>query len=250
MTRQSDKKKKQKNRKGHVLWREWEELPDFMRTEAVRPYYDSLNRKKGQLFLKRVFDFTVSSLMLAALSPVLAVLAILIRLDSEGPVFYRQERVTQYGRRFRIYKFRTMVQDADKKGSLVTTQGDARITRMGKKLRGCRLDELPQLINIWKGEMSFVGTRPEVVKYVKQYTDEMYATLLLPAGVTSEASVQFKDEDQRIAEENQKGLSIDEAYVKRILPEKMKWNLKNMEEFNIYKEMRLILKTVYVVVNK
>ncbi|MBS6914789.1 MAG: sugar transferase [Clostridium sp.] len=250
MTRQSDKKKKQKNRKGHVLWREWEALPDFMRTEAVRPYYDSLNRKKGQLFLKRVFDFTVSSLMLAALSPVLAVLAILIRLDSEGPVFYRQERVTQYGRRFRIYKFRTMIQDADKKGSLVTTQGDARITRMGKKLRGCRLDELPQLINIWKGEMSFVGTRPEVVKYVKQYTDEMYATLLLPAGVTSEASVQFKDEDQRIAEENQKGLSIDEAYVKRILPEKMKWNLKNMEEFNIYKEMRLILKTVYVVVNK
>lgn len=250
MTRQSDKKKKQKNRKGHVLWREWEALPDFMRTEAVRPYYDSLNRKKGQLFLKRVFDFTVSSLMLAALSPVLAVLAILIRLDSEGPVFYRQERVTQYGRRFRIYKFRTMIQDADKKGSLVTTQGDARITRMGKKLRGCRLDELPQLINIWKGEMSFVGIRPEVVKYVKQYTDEMYATLLLPAGVTSEASVQFKDEDQRIAEENQKGLSIDEAYVKRILPEKMKWNLKNMEEFNIYKEMRLILKTVYVVVNK
>ena len=151
MTRQSDKKKKQKNRKGHVLWREWEALPDFMRTEAVRPYYDSLNRKKGQLFLKRVFDFTVSSLMLAALSPVLAVLAILIRLDSEGPVFYRQERVTQYGRRFRIYKFRTMIQDADKKGSLVTTQGDARITRMGKKLRGCRLDELPQLINIWKG---------------------------------------------------------------------------------------------------
>lgn len=173
MTRQSDKKKKQKNRKEHILWREWEELPDFMRTEAVRPYYDSLSHKKGQLFLKRVFDFTVSSLMLAVLSPVLAVLAVLIRLDSEGPVFYRQERVTQYGRRFRIYKFRTMVQDADKKGSLVTTQGDARITRIGKKLRGCRLDELPQLINIWKGEMSFVGTRPEVVKYVKQYTDEM-----------------------------------------------------------------------------
>lgn len=250
MTRQSDKKKKQKNRKGHVLWREWEELPDFMRTEAVRSYYDSLNHKKGQLFLKRVFDFTVSSLMLAALSPVLAVLAILIRLDSEGPVFYRQERVTQYGRRFRIYKFRTMVQDADKKGSLVTTQGDARITHMGKKLRGCRLDELPQLINIWKGEMSFVGTRPEVVKYVKQYSDEMYATLLLPAGVTSEASVRFKDEDEIIAAGTEKGVSIDEVYVRQVLPEKMMWNLKNVEEFNIYKEMRLILKTVYVVVNK
>lgn len=248
MTRQSDKKKKQKNRKGHVLWREWEELPDFMRTEAVRSYYDSLNHKKGQLFLKRVFDFTVSSLMLAALSPVLAVLAILIRLDSEGPVFYRQERVTQYGRRFRIYKFRTMVQDADKKGSLVTTQGDARITRMGKKLRGCRLDELPQLINIWKGEMSFVGTRPEVVKYVKQYTDEMYATLLLPAGVTSEASVQFKDEDQRIAAGVEAGRSADEVYVEDVLGEKMEINLKELKEFSVAGNVKTMIRTVRAVI--
>ena len=242
MTRQSDKKKKQKNRKEHILWREWEELPDFMRTEAVRPYYDSLNRKKGQLFLKRVFDFTVSSLMLAALSPVLA---ILIRLDSEGPVFYRQERVTQYGRRFRIYKFRTMVQDADKKGSLVTTQGDARITRIGKKLRGCRLDELPQLINIWKGEMSFVGTRPEVVKYVKQYTDEMYATLLLPAGVTSEASVQFKDEDQRIAAGVEAGRIADEVYVEDVLGEKMEINLQELKAFSVAENIKTMIRTVF-----
>lgn len=248
MTRQSDKKKKQKNRKGHVLWREWEELPDFMKTEAVRPYYDSLNRKKGQLFLKRVFDFTVSSLMLAALFPVLAVLAILIRLDSEGPVFYRQERVTQYGRRFRIYKFRTMVQDADKKGSLVTTQGDARITRMGEKLRGCRLDEIPQLINIWKGEMSFVGTRPEVVKYVKQYTDEMYATLLLPAGVTSEASVQFKDEDQRIAAGMEAGRSSDEVYVEDVLGEKMEINLQELKEFSVVGNVKTMIRTVRAVI--
>lgn len=245
MTRQSDKKKKQKNRKEHILWREWEELPDFMRTEAVRPYYDSLNRKKGQLFLKRVFDFTVSSLMLAALSPVLAVLAILIRLDSEGPVFYRQERVTQYGRRFRIYKFRTMVQDADKKGSLVTTQGDVRITQMGKKLRGCRLDELPQLINIWKGEMSFVGTRPEVVKYVKQYTDEMYATLLLPAGVTSEASVQFKDEDQRIAAGVEAGRIADEVYVEDVLGEKMEINLQELKAFSVAENIKTMIRTVF-----
>lgn len=248
MTRQSDKKKKQKNRKGHVLWREWEALPDFMRTEAVRPYYDSLNRKKGQLFLKRVFDFTVSSLMLAALSPVLAVLAILIRLDSEGPVFYRQERVTQYGRRFRIYKFRTMIQDADKKGSLVTTQGDARITRMGKKLRGCRLDELPQLINIWKGEMSFVGTRPEVVKYVKQYTDEMYATLLLPAGVTSEASVQFKDEERRIVAGVEAGRSSDEVYVEDVLGEKMEINLQELKAFSVAENIKTMIRTVRAVI--
>ena len=246
MNRQSNEMKKQKNRGRHVLWRNWEELPDFMKTEAVRPYYDSLNNKKGQLFLKRVFDFTVSSLMLAALSPVLAVLAILIRLDSEGPVFYRQERVTQYGRRFRIYKFRTMVQDADKKGSLVTTQGDSRITRMGKKLRGCRLDELPQLINIWKGEMSFVGTRPEVVKYVKQYTDEMYATLLLPAGVTSEASVQFKDEDQRIAAGVKAGRSADQVYVEDVLGEKMEWNLRSLRNYSVEKEFRTLIRTVSV----
>ena len=247
MSRQSDKKKRQKNRKRHVLWREWKELPDFMRTEAVRPYYDSLSHKKGQLFLKRVFDFTVSSLMLAVLSPVLAVLAVLIRLDSEGPVFYRQERVTQYGRKFRIYKFRTMVQDADKKGSLVTTQGDARITRIGKKLRGCRLDELPQLINIWKGEMSFVGTRPEVVKYVKQYTDEMYATLLLPAGVTSEASVQFKDEDQRIAAGVEAGRSADEVYVEDVLGEKMEINLKELKEFSMAGNVKTMIRPVRAV---
>lgn len=247
MNRQSNEMKKQKNRGRHVLWRNWEELPDFMKTEAVRPYYDSLNHKKGQLFLKRMFDFTVSSLMLAALSPVLAVLAILIRLDSEGPVFYRQERVTQYGRRFRIYKFRTMVQDADKKGSLVTTQGDARITRMGKKLRGCRLDELPQLINIWKGEMSFVGTRPEVVKYVKQYTDEMYATLLLPAGVTSEASVQFKDEDQRIAAGVKAGRSADQVYVEDVLGEKMEINLQELKMFSVAGNVKTMIRTVRAV---
>ena len=211
----------------------------------MRPYYDSLSHKKGQLFLKRVFDFTVSSLMLAVLSPVLAVLAVLIRLDSEGPVFYRQERVTQYGRRFRIYKFRTMVQDADKKGSLVTTQGDARITRIGKKLRGCRLDELPQLINIWKGEMSFVGTRPEVVKYVKQYTDEMYATLLLPAGVTSEASVQFKDEDQRIAAGVEAGRIADEVYVEDVLGEKMEINLQELKAFSVAENIKTMIRTVF-----
>ena len=244
MSRQSDKKKRQKNRKRHVLWREWKELPDFMRTEAVRPYYDSLSHKKGQLFLKRMFDFTVSSLMLAALSPVLAVLAVLIRLDSEGPVFYRQERVTQYGRRFRIYKFRTMIQDADKKGSLVTTQGDVRITRMGKKLRGCRLDELPQLINIWKGEMSFVGTRPEVPKYVSRYTPEMMATLLLPAGVTSQASIQYKDEDCLL----ENAQDADKTYVEQVLPGKMEYNLKSILEFSLWKDFKTMIDTVVAVV--
>ena len=188
----------------------------------------------------------MSSVMLAALSPVFAALALMIKLDSKGPVFYRQERVTQYGRVFKIYKFRTMVQDADKIGSLVTTSGDERITRVGKRLRGCRLDELPQLINIWKGEMSFVGTRPEVVKYVKQYTREMYATLLLPAGVTSEASVMFKDEDVMIAEGVKEGLSVDEVYVERVLPEKMKGNLDGVRRFSVWGELLVMVKTLKV----
>ena len=147
------------------MLRKWEDLPSYMRTEEVRPYYEVLCKKKKSLAAKRIFDFAVSSAMLVILSPALLVLAGMIKKDSEGPVFYRQERITQYGRKFRIYKFRTMVINADKIGSLVTVGEDPRITKIGKKLRGCRLDELPQLINIWKGEMTFVGTRPEVEKY-------------------------------------------------------------------------------------
>ena len=156
------------------MLRKWEELPAFMQTEEVRPYYEKLTRKWFSLLVKRIFDFAVSSVMLVILSPALLVLAVMIKKDSEGPVFYRQERITQYGRKFRIYKFRTMVINADKIGSLVTVGEDPRITKIGKRLRGCRLDELPQLINIWKGEMTFVGTRPEVEKYVKKLLTTNY----------------------------------------------------------------------------
>ena len=137
-----------------------------MQNDAVAGYYKILKKKKASLVIKRVFDLTVSIAMLVILSPALAVLAALIKLDSKGPVFYRQKRVTACNRTFRIFKFRTMVQNADQIGSLVTVGNDPRITRVGSKIRKCRLDELPQLINIVKGEMSFVGTRPEVRKYV------------------------------------------------------------------------------------
>lgn len=245
------KEKKAERRKAHenrrkALWRSWDELPAFMRTEEVRPYYEALDRKRGSIAAKRAFDFALSSAMLAVLSPVFAVLAVFIKLDSEGPVFYRQERVTQYGRVFKIYKFRTMVQDADRLGSLVTASGDSRITRVGRRLRGCRLDELPQLINIWKGEMSFVGTRPEVVRYVKQYTKEMYATLLMPAGVTSEASILFKDEDEKISEGVREGMSADEVYVKRVLPEKMRGNLYGIRKFSVWGDIWVMVKTLKV----
>ena len=227
------------------MLRKWEELPTFMKTEEVRPYYEKLSRKWFSLFVKRIFDFAVSSVMLVILSPALLVLAVMIKKDSEGPVFYRQERITQYGRKFRIYKFRTMVINADKIGSLVTVGEDPRITKIGKRLRGCRLDELPQLINIWKGEMTFVGTRPEVEKYVKKYKPEMMATLLLPAGVTSEASIQYKDEDKLLADVS--GEDADRVYVEKILPEKMKWNLEEIRKFGFFREIGTMVKTVVAV---
>lgn len=227
------------------MLKKWEELPSFMRTEEVRPYYEKLQKKRFSLVLKRILDFTVSSVMLVILSPALLVLAILIKRDSEGPVFYRQERITQYGRKFWIYKFRTMVVNADRLGSLVTVGEDPRITKIGLRLRGCRLDELPQLINIWKGEMTFVGTRPEVEKYVKEYSPEMMATLLLPAGVTSEASIQYKDEDKLL--EDVSGEDADQVYVKEILPEKMKWNLREMKRFGFMQEIGTMVRTVVAV---
>lgn len=228
------------------MLRKWEDLPAYMRTEEVRPYYAVLCKKKKSLAAKRIFDFAVSSAMLVILSPALLVLAGMIKKDSEGPVFYRQERITQYGRKFRIYKFRTMVINADKIGSLVTVGEDPRITKIGKKLRGCRLDELPQLINIWKGEMSFVGTRPEVEKYVKKYTPEMMATLLLPAGVTSEASIQYKNEDKLLADVS--GDDAERVYIEQILQEKMKWNLTEIKRFGFFREIGTMVKTVVAVV--
>ena len=226
------------------MLKKWEELPKYMRTEAVRPYYESLSRKKFSLWIKRVFDVTVASVMLALLSPVLLVLAFLITKDSKGGVFYRQERVTQYGRKFRIFKFRTMVANADKIGTQVTVQNDNRITKIGEKLRKYRLDELPQLFNIILGDMSFVGTRPESTHYVKCYTPEMYATLLLPAGVTSEASIRYKDE----AELLDQAVNVDEVYVKEVLPGKMKYNLEEIRKFSWWREIGTMVRTVVAVV--
>ena len=226
------------------MLKKWEELPKYMRTEAVRPYYESLSRKKFSLWIKRVFDVTVASVMLALLSPVLLVLAFLIAKDSKGGVFYRQERVTQYGRKFRIFKFRTMVANADKIGTQVTVQNDNRITKIGEKLRKCRLDELPQLFNIILGDMSFVGTRPESTHYVKCYTPEMYATLLLPAGVTSEASIHYKDEAELLDQAD----NVDEVYVKEVLPGKMRYNLEEIRKFSWWREIGTMVRTVVAVV--
>lgn len=222
----------------------WNKLPEKMQTDEVKVYYDMLKKRKGSLFVKRLFDLIVSLIMIIVLSPVLLLLAIWIKADSEGPVFYRQVRVTTGGEEFRIFKFRTMVVNADKIGALITAEHDPRITKVGNKLRKCRLDELPQLFNIFLGEMSFVGTRPEVRKYVDEYTDEMNATLLLPAGVTSLASVCYKDEDEIMAEYTAKGIGTDEAYVKHVLPDKMKYNLEYLRAFSFWGDIGLMIKTV------
>lgn len=222
----------------------WEELPQNMQNDAVRPYYDSLQSKKCSLFLKVVFDRVVSLVMLIGLSPIFVLLAIMIKMDSPGEVFFRQERVTQYGKKFRIHKFRTMVKNAESLGTQVTTKSDMRVTKVGKKLRGCRLDELPQLIDILQGNMSFVGTRPEVTKYVEQYTPEMVATLLLPAGVTSEASIEYKDEERLLADAK----NADKTYVEVVLPQKMEWNLQSLKEFSFAGDIKTMFKTVWTVV--
>ena len=209
-----------------MLVKKWKKLPPEMQNEAVRPYYEKLRKKNFSLFWKRFFDFFVSSIMLIILSSLFLILALAIKIDSRGPVFFRQERVTQYGKKFRIFKFRTMVNNADKMGSQVTVSNDMRITKVGKFIRKCRLDEVSQLIDVWRGKMSFVGTRPEVPKYVERYTDEMLATLLLPAGVTSEASIKFKDEDELLKDVE----NVDDAYVEVVLPKKMEYNLQSLKK--------------------
>ena len=226
------------------MLRKWEDLPKKMQTEAVRPYYEYLNKRRGSLFLKRTFDIVVSTVLLILISPILLILAVMIATDSKGGIFYRQERVTQYGRVFRIFKFRTMVADADKIGTQVTVQNDSRITKIGEKLRKYRLDELPQLLNILMGDMTLVGTRPESIHYVEHYTPEMYSTLLLPAGVTSEASILYSDEAKLLRNAE----NVDKVYVEKILPEKMKYNLEDIRRFSCVKEIGTIFRTVLAVV--
>lgn len=229
-----------------MILKKWEDLPDALRTDAVRPYYEALQKKQGSLVLKRLFDVVVSALLLLLLSPLFLILAVAIKLDSPGTVFFRQLRVTRYGKHFRIFKFRSMVSGADKMGTQVTVGNDKRITRMGKLIRKCRLDELCQIIDVLRGTMTFVGTRPEVPKYVDAYTPEMMATLLLPAGVTSLASIMYKDEDRLLD-----GVEdADTVYVRDILPDKMKYNLKALENFSFFGDIKLMFMTIFAVLGK
>ena len=228
------------------MLRKWEDLPAFMRVPEVRPYWEGLSKKRFQLFLKRIFDFLLALILLVILAIPMIIIAVMIKIEDPGPVFYRQKRVTTYGKKFGIHKFRTMVVNAEKIGTAVTVGEDPRITKVGRKLRRLRLDELPQVLDVITGNMSFVGTRPEAVKYVEQYKPEYNATLLMPAGITSEASIRYKDEDKllNVADD------VDRVYMEQVLPAKMKWNLESVRRFRFLREILTMGRTVLAVLGK
>lgn len=228
------------------MLRRWENLPEFMRTDEIRPYWEILWKLRFSIFLKRVLDIIIAQILLIILVVPMFVISVAIKLDSPGPVIYRQRRVTKYGKIFRIHKFRTMIQDADRFGSSVTSSEDFRITKIGKKIRKLRLDELPQIFDVLEGNMSFVGARPEVIKYVKHYKHEYYATFLMPAGITSEASIKYKDEDRLLTSMQ----NIDQVYIEKILPEKMKWNLEGIKRFGVLRDAVILFRTVFAVLGK
>ena len=225
--------------------RAFDKLPAQFNNDSVKAYYDILSKRGGAIVLKRVFDIIVSLIMLVFLIIPIIIVSVCIKVNSPGPVFFRQERVTKYGKVFRIFKFRTMVVNAESLGSMVTTKGDSRVTAIGKTLRKYRLDELPQIFNVITGDMSFVGTRPEVKKYVDLYKDEYYATLLLPAGITSFTSIMYKDEDKLLASAD----DADEVYINTILPEKMKYNLQYTRDFGFWYDIKIMFKTVIEVIS-
>lgn len=218
----------------------YNKLPAFLKCSEVKPYYDILANRRASIALKRITDLVFAFIMTVVLIIPIAVISIAVKATSEGPVFYRQERVTKYGKIFRIFKFRTMIVNADKLGSLVTTDGDSRVTKIGKFLRKYRLDELPQIFNVWTGDMTVVGTRPEVKKYVDCYEKEYLATLLMPAGITSLASVKFKDEEKLLNNSE----DVDKTYIEKVLPLKMEYNLSYIKKFSFFYDIKLIIKTV------
>ena len=190
--------------------------------------------------MKRLFDVTFAVLGLIALIPLFAVVAILIRLTSPGPVFFRQARVGRNLKPFRIYKFRTMTVDSPNRGPSVTAHGDSRVTRLGRFLRKSKIDELPQIINVLVGEMSFVGPRPEVEEYVKEYPVEFQKILVNRPGMTDLASIEFRNESELL----QNAGNVEELYISEILPVKLKYNLEYLENQSLRYDILLILRTL------
>ena len=218
----------------------WDELPEYMKNDEVRKYYDILSQKKLALFLKRLLDIMISCVLILILIIPMVIIAIIVKCDSKGSVLFRQTRVTTNGKRFKILKFRTMVDGAENLGGLITEANDKRVTKIGEKMRKYRIDEFPQVFIVLVGDMSFVGTRPEVERYVNKYTPEMYATLLTPAGITSMASISYKDNDEFFTDPE----LVDKNYIEIILPEKMKLDLDYYRRFNAFYDLLVMFRTV------
>jgi lipopolysaccharide/colanic/teichoic acid biosynthesis glycosyltransferase len=224
----------------------YSELPENMKNETTAEYLEILKKRKFHLVMKRCFDISVSLILLICFSPFFLLLAVAIKLDSKGPVFYRQIRVGRYNQDFKIFKFRSMVSNADKIGLAITTGNDPRITRMGKFIRKCRLDEISQLLNVLNGTMSLVGPRPEVRKYVDAYQPKYMATLLVRPGVTAEASIRFRNEDELLAQ----GDNPEKIYMEDILPIKMNLGLEYMKKVSVFRDMKIMFQTVFAVLKK
>jgi lipopolysaccharide/colanic/teichoic acid biosynthesis glycosyltransferase len=203
-----------------------------------------LERKKMQLILKRVFDIIFSLLGLTVLLPIFLVISIVIKVDSKGPVFFRQVRVGKNGKEFRILKFRTMVVDADKKGMQITVGKDSRITKSGYVLRKFKLDELPQLINVLFGDMSFVGPRPEVPKYVALYDENQKSVLKVKPGITDIASIEYRDENTLLGESD----NPEKTYIEEVMPTKLKLNMEYIRNISIVNDVKLIFKTIFRII--
>ncbi len=215
-------------------------LPKEMRNKYTKEYLTLLNKRRFSLGAKRAFDILASLLILAVCSPFFLLLALAVKIDSKGPVFYRQVRVGRYNQDFKIFKFRTMVQDADKIGPPLTVGDDPRVTKVGRFIRKLRLDEFSQLLNVLDGSMSLVGPRPEVRKYVDAYSPEYMATLLIRPGITATSSIAFKDEDRLLnaAEDPEK------VYVEQILPPKMAYNLEYMKNISLLNDIKIMFQTI------
>lgn len=205
---------------------------------------EDLENKKVQLIIKRAFDVIASSIGLIVLSPIFLIMSILIKIDSKGPVFFKQERVGLNRQPFKIFKFRTMVNDAEKKGRQITVGSDSRITKVGHFIRKYKLDEFPQLINVFKGEMSLVGPRPEVPRYVELYDAKQEQILLVKPGITDYASIEFRNENDILG----KSLNPDKEYIENIMPSKIDLNMKYIKEISLLTDIKIIMKTLICII--
>lgn len=227
--------------------KQFEKLPTAFQKDEIKPYFDYLQTRRGSLIAKRVLDIFVALLVLTLLSPVMLLSALLIKITTKGPLFYLQERVGLYGKPFHIYKFRTMVVNADKIGAQITVgERDPRITRVGRILRTTRIDEFPQMLNVLKGDMTIIGTRPEVPRYVKEYSDEMMASLLMQPGASGVASIAYRYENEMLKDKE----DPEQYYIQTILPDKMRINLDYLKKFSIWQDLWLMLRTVGCVFHK